>query len=295
MKSPNFKDRGFSLIEVLGTMLLSSMFLVLTLPYLTANTKLMKKVKSKENFELMSERVFQTISEATVTADSLKAIQSVTIHSPGRIETFDKQEAFVKQLAKYPIAKDNTPLSFMQLSKELPISVLSSNRSGINMHFIGCLHSAKENDISYRFYDDQHWLVISLDGISTMQGRLTKVGKTNLCPNGTPGQLNLTTLENPIFGDLLSPLVNNSTYLIYPIENEFSIYLDQKGTLRKFFHRTLVNQKLVMDIDSLNVATIVKRQFGSIFQVTISYKEQSKLKTFTTGSSQKSSPLDLIL
>lgn len=295
MKTNIKNHRGYLLVELLVTMLLLSLFLALIFPYLKASSTLLKQVKNKEDFELVSERVLQTINEGINNAKSFSAINSVIVHPPGTIRALDGNQAFQAQLSKYPIAKSNRPLSFMQVIKDLPISVDSSETSGLTTQFVGCIINSNSNNVNYSFYNDQRWLIMSLDGIYTMQGRIITIKAKALCSHGYAVRLDLTLKNNPVFGNASKPLPDNSTFLIYPIENEFTIYLDQKGFIRKLFHRTLVSQRLVSNIEDLVIAPLEQRKTGSIFNANVIYKNQSKSKTFTSGSSQELLTLDLIL
>ena len=249
MPSNRKKFSGFSLIEALAVMALFSLFLLITLPYLTTTSTLLRNIKSEEELELVTTRVFQTINNAISASSSFFAIKSLIIHPSQEILTFDNQQAFKKQLAKYPIDRENQPLSAMQIIKEYPISINSSQNSGESSQFFGCALNSTTSITAYKFYSDQHWLILTINGHTTMQGRIVYLKNNFSCRQGSAVRLDLTTTDHPIFATISMPLNDNSTFLIYPIEEEFSIYLDSKGDLRKLFHRSLVNQKILSRID----------------------------------------------
>jgi len=245
----NYSVKGFSCVELLIALLISGAVMAMTYPAVKAQLTFNARTHINQQIDAKAAFILESIKAEISTAILLSGLETAIFHPEGKLK-FPNQSissALLTTLSKLKIQEQSNAISFFAFNKRIVLEMQNCSNSAQQL----CSNvkpGSKELDI---ISDTTHWLAIGIDGVSLLNGDLTR--KTLPCALGVGYRSTLVKFSTQLSTDTLPFLCQSQ--LLFPLTDSFTVYLDTTSTLRRISHLSSEHQPIARDVKQFQLQT----------------------------------------
>ncbi len=259
------REKGFSLLSLIASISILGIVLSYSLKHFLFLNKHSLKLSSKITDYRNKINLINEIKHLYLKANSIEGISNIKIN---------EKNALFKNVNKDKKKKVGTDvISFRILKTEKILFSKKTNSSSNSINIRACRSKKIKNSYT-------NWLIVSPVGVISVIGKLKK-HSSKYCKTNIEYRGKLTINKNSIFKNSTLSLKDvNYSFLLVPVESVFSLYVDNKNTLRNLSHSSLSNQPMIYNISSLKIKTIKKEKGESLIKISIKGLEEEETYTY---------------
>lgn len=309
MKDQTLQDRqtpqlGIVTAELLVTALLSATLFFLTFSSISASLFLHYRLNTALQLEEKTLKVLELFRRGITSSQVRYAINGIRLHPRGVIhDMYGNPHPVHRGEFRLQPHENGVPVSFLMLDDLwlIKVSKRQGSRSGNPITFLLCA-AARDPDSgnSVALSNIHSWIAVSIDGYLQLEGRVKSL--TNRDPGCRQGRsyLGKFKVSSPMMyarsygysknetspGDhffAANANISRNSFLLIPISQAYTVYLDQEHSLRRLSHISRENQPLVEDIESFLIENTARLSTAQSLKGTLSIRnpQTNQVKTKT--------------
>ena len=242
MKTQTAKTNGFTIIELLIGLLLCSITLVTITQLTHSNSSLYKRQLENYREATVSAQLQELLNDSLVETTSYDFLAQFIIQSPGSI-----RDIYGHVIAGLHIEPHSTPLTVITPNSNFIVTKETGNVAPQNF----CLVPLTSDTTLAKSQASKttHWILISVDGYFQALSSTQRIKGNSHCGSSIGMELRLVAENEEMFGAAFQ--TNYRPFALIPVDTCYSIYLDNKKTLRRISHITKESQPIMKNIQAM--------------------------------------------
>jgi type II secretory pathway pseudopilin PulG len=210
-------------------------------------------------------KALNTIQHDATSANTIAGFNNIKTHPQGSFTTTSGSSQFLPNtsvsLAPHP---SSNAISFRHLDAKTLLVASEATEASNEILLTACSPHSSVASVT-------NWLIVAPTGYLHTQGTLRRArADSSICISENTFKGTLRPTADPVFGNTLESTKHLATpFLLIPIEQNYTLYIDRNETFRRVSHNSLENQPIELELGTLAIDQIDTSPNAALLKITI--------------------------